>query len=112
MKRITIEEAAPGMCLAKPATNSTGQTILAAGIELDEALIARVQGMGVSGIYVEGPSGNGSEEKTLADLEQELDRRFRKAGGDPRLALIREAVRRHLHATHGATPLVGEGPES
>lgn len=113
MRRIRIEEAAPGMSLAKPATNSTGQTILAAGIELDEALIARIQGLGVSAIYVKEDSAEGgSPEKTLADLEQELDCRFRKAAGDPAREMIREAIRQHLHATHDVKPFAGGGPRS
>jgi hypothetical protein len=101
------------MSLAKPATNSNGQTILAAGIDLDEALIARIQRMGVSAIYVkEGSAEGGGPEKTLADLEQELDRRFRKAVGDPACEMIREAVRQHLHATHDVKPFAGGGPRS
>ncbi len=111
MKRIPIEEATPGMHLAKPATNSTGQTILAAGVELDETLIARVRRLGVSAIYVDGGPNEEAHEKPLAELEQELDHRFRKAAGDPLREMIREAIRRHLSAARDVKPFAGGGPQ-
>ncbi|MBM4123048.1 MAG: hypothetical protein FJ249_10715 [Nitrospira sp.] len=109
MKRVSIDEAVPGMSLAKPATNSTGQTLVGAGTELDETLIARLQQMGVAMVYVKEPSDEGgAQAERLARLEQELDHRFRKAAGDPASEMIREVIRRHLHATHGGQPAVEE----
>jgi hypothetical protein len=109
MKRVSIDETAPGMSLAKPATNSTGQTLVGAGTELDEPLIARLRQMGVAAVYVKEPSeGGGMQAESLARLEQELDHRFRKAAGDPAGQMIREVIRRHLHAAHGGQPAVEE----
>jgi hypothetical protein len=103
MQRIPIEQVAPGMTVAKPVANSAGLVVLAAGIVLDEALIARLERMGTSSVFVEGhPLGDGPGAKTLAELEQELDHRFRKVAGEPIASRIREAVRRQLRASHGA----------
>jgi hypothetical protein len=109
MKRVSIDEAAPGMSLAKPATNPAGQTLVGAGTELDEPLIARLRQMGVAMVHVQEPSDEGgAQAERLAQLELELDRRFRRAAGDPVSEMIREAVRRHLHAAHGGKPAVEE----
>ncbi|MBI3602976.1 MAG: hypothetical protein HY205_00800 [Nitrospirae bacterium] len=103
MKRLPIEQLTPGMVLAKPASNPAGQMILPAGAELTEALIVRLQDMGLTSAHVENsPGEGGAPAQTLAELEQALDRRFRKVTEDPELMRIREAVRRHLRSTHSA----------
>jgi hypothetical protein len=49
---------------------------------------------------VEGdPTGDGAAVKTLAELERDLDGRFRKVAADPTQCRIREAVRRRLRAS-------------
>lgn len=99
MKRVPLDEAEPGMVLAKPVTNQTGVTVLPAGTELDQDLLTRLDRMNLSAVYVEGAAGADAD-KSPAELEQELDRRFRKVAGDPSQVMIREAVRRHIHAIH------------
>lgn len=104
MKRMPIEQLTPGMVLAKPANNAAGQMILPAGTSLDAPLIARLQDMGLTSAHVENsPGEEGAPVQTLAELEQALDRRFRRVTEDPELTRIREAVRRHLRATHSAS---------
>ncbi len=102
MKRVVIEELTPGMILAKPVTNSTGLVVLPIGAELDEATLARLQRLGLPSVYVEGEAGDASG-KTLAELEAELDHRFRRVIDDPLQYQLREAIRLQLHATHGVT---------
>lgn len=100
MKRVVIEELTPGMILAKPVTNTTGLVVLPLGAELDEATLPRLQRLGLTSVYVEGDAGDASG-KTLAELESELDHRFRRVNDDPIQCQIREAIRLQLRTTHG-----------
>jgi hypothetical protein len=101
MKKVPLHEAVPGMILAKPVTNASGLVVAAAGLTLDEQMIAHLERMGKATVHVEGAPGEEAG-KSLKDLERELNARFRKAGGDPELTKIREAIRRHLHGLSGA----------
>ncbi len=102
MKRVVIEELTPGMILAKPVTNSTGLVVLPIGAELDEATLVRLQRLGLPSVYIEGDAGDASG-KTLAELEAELDHRFRRVVDDPLQYQLREAIRLQLRSTHGVT---------
>ncbi len=107
MKRVVIEELTPGMILAKPVTNSTGLVVLPAGAELDDTTLSRLQRLGLTSVYVEGDAGDASG-KTLAELEAELEHRFRLVITDPIQHQLREAIRLQLQATHG----VVDNPEA
>lgn len=100
MKRVVIDELLPGMVLAKPVTNTAGLPVLAAGAELDSPMIDRLQQLGLTSVYVEGGAED-STGKTLAELEAELEHRFRNVLQDPLQALILRQMRAHLRATHG-----------
>jgi hypothetical protein len=100
MKRVALEELIPGMILAKPVTNNAGLVVLPLGAELDEATLSRLQRLGLTSVYVEGESGDASG-KTLAELEAELDYRFRRVVNDAIQCQIREAIRLQLRRTHG-----------
>lgn len=99
-QRITLEEAFPGLRLAKPVTGPTGIVVLGTGAELTEALIERLKNMGVPAVTVEPDSGLVScPTKSIEELEGELLRRFTYAGADPTLCRIREAIRAQLRAS-------------
>ena len=100
MKRVVINELSPGMVLAKPVTNTAGLPVLGAGAELDSSLIDRLQRLGLTSVYVEGGAED-STGKTLAELEAELEHRFRYVLQDPLQALIFRQMRDHLRANHG-----------
>ena len=102
MRRVSIQEAMPGMVLAKPVTNSSGVVAVAVGLTLDEALIERLEQMGKQAIYVEGEAQDVTI--SLEECERDLDRRFRKVEQDARQMKIREAIRRHLKARAGSAP--------
>lgn len=109
-RRVPIEQVAPGMKLAKPVTNPAGLVLMAAGTELDEALIARLQKMNLSGVHIEGrPLDQGDAIQAAADLERELAERFRKVAGDPVQARIREAVRACLGGSRGSEAVPAGG---
>lgn len=104
MKRVPLDEAESGMVLAKPVTSLTGQMIVPAGRSLDASLIARLRDLGLTSAHIENRHGEeGDPVKTLAELEQDLDHRFRKVAGDAELARMQETIRRHLRATHRTT---------
>ena len=100
MRRLPLLEATPGMVLAKPIMNSGGLVVVAAGVILDETLIARLEQMGKSAIYVGGSSAEGTPDKSIGELEQEVARRFRKVETDPAQIRIREAICKFLRAAH------------
>lgn len=100
MKRVVITELLPGMVLAKPVTNTTGLPVVPAGAELDASMIDRLKRLDVPSVYVEGDAGTDAG-KTLAELEAELEHRFRRVLQDPLQQGILAALRSHLHRTHG-----------
>ncbi|MBH0203321.1 MAG: hypothetical protein HP496_13735 [Nitrospira sp.] len=110
MRRVVLHELLPDLVLAKPVTNANGLPIVAVGTILDAAMIERFRQMELTSVYVEGDALD-SGGKTLAELEAELDHRFRHVAQDPIQQLILRTLRAHLHATHGMAP-VTEGPQT
>lgn len=100
MKRVVIDELLPGMVLAKAVTNAAGLPVVAAGAELDGSIIERLRRLGLTAVYVDGDAGD-TTGKTLAELEAELEHRFRKVLQDPLQVNILRHIRDHLRATHG-----------
>ncbi len=103
MRRVVPHELLPDMVLAKPVTNANGLPIVAAGTILDPALIERLRQMELTSVYVEGDALD-SGGKTLAELEAELEHRFRQVAQDPIQQLILRTLRAHVRATHGVAP--------
>jgi adenine deaminase len=110
MKRVLPYELLPDMVLAKPVVNANGLPIVAAGTILDVAMIERLRQMELTSVYVEGDALD-SDGKTLAELEAELDHRFRQVAQDPIQQLILRTLRTHVRATHGMAS-VTEGPQA
>jgi hypothetical protein len=100
MRRVVLLELLPDMVLARPVTNANGLPIVAAGTILDAAIIERLRQMELASVYVEGDALD-SGGKTLAELEAELEHRFRKVAQDPIQQLILRTLRTHVRATHG-----------
>lgn len=104
MKRVVLTELLPGMVLAKPVTNSAGLPVVADGAVLDDVMIERFKKLELASVYVEGEAGAAGG-KTLAELEIELDHRFRHVCQDPLQQKIVAALRDHLRHTHGTADL-------
>nr|MBI3612901.1 hypothetical protein [Nitrospirota bacterium] len=101
MRRIQLDEVTPGMVLAKPVTGLAGQMIVPAGRSLDAPLIARLRDLGMTSVQVESrPDEEGDPVKSLAELEEALDHRFRRVADDADLARMKEIIRRQLRAMH------------
>jgi hypothetical protein len=79
----------PGMTLAKAATNQDGQTLLAAGTELDAEMLDRLIRRGVETVSVLVPDTR--DEETIADelhaAEARIDHIFRRRGSPAKDAL-------------------------
>ena len=95
MRRVPLQEAAPGMVLIKPVTDSAGRIVVAAGMTLNEPLMAHLERLGMAAVYVEGAPDDGTS-KSFDEVEQELADRFRKVEGEPQLARIHEAIHQFL----------------
>ena len=95
MKRVLLQEAAPGMVLVKPVTNSAGHVVVAAGMTLNEPLITHLERLGKAAVYVEGAPDEGAS-RSFEEVERELADRFRKVEGEPQLARIRKAIHQFL----------------
>ncbi len=90
MQKIPLKLAKAGMKLAKPVKNDRGMTLCGAGIELTEEMINRLSNMEVARITVEGhPIDTGESVKSLSQLIDELDVRFRHVEGDPLMMKIK-----------------------
>ncbi len=101
MKRILIDEAEPGMTLAKPVSNAAGLPFLPTETILDAGMIERLAKMGLTSIFVECGPESTTGGKTLAELESELAHRFRRVIHDPLQQTIHDALRAHLRRAHG-----------
>jgi adenine deaminase len=110
MKRVVLPELLPDMVLVRPVTNANGLPIVAAGTILDAAMIERLRQMELTSVYVEGDALD-SGGKTLAELEAELEHRFRQVAQDPIQQLILRTLRTHVRATHGMVS-VTEPPQA
>lgn len=92
--RLPLAQARPGMLLAVALCDGAGTELLAAGTELTETLLASLARRGVTHLQVAG-----EEQPTPAELAARrtavaarLDFLFRKAGGDPLMAALRDAL--------------------
>jgi len=75
MQKIPLSLAKPGMKLAKPITKANGMPIIAAGMELSESLIDKLDGMGIDKIFVVGDAVAASQNPSERVLR--LDHLFR-----------------------------------
>ncbi|MFO0775749.1 MAG: hypothetical protein U0172_13900 [Nitrospiraceae bacterium] len=106
MKRVPIEDAQPEMVLAKPVTNPSGLPIMPAGAVLDTPTIERLSRMGVAALYVVS-DGSGPGEKSLAELEADLAKRFRRVINDATQQRIHKVCLAHIRHTYSAAPPAG-----
>jgi len=55
MRLVFLDEVRPGAVLARPVYNERGAVLLAAGVELTDALISRLKARGIGRVYVRDP---------------------------------------------------------
>jgi hypothetical protein len=99
MQKIPLSLAQPGMALAKDvvrAENPNGPPICGKGVELTETLIERLRNMGIQSVTVDGHPVRMEGDKTLDELLEDLDRRFRRVAGDPLSDALKEIYRNRM----------------
>ena len=107
MHKIPISLAKSGMKLAKPITKANGMPIIAAGVELSEALIARLDGMGIDKVCVIGDdvSANQNPSERVA----RLDHLFRRLEGEAWMGEVKGYLREYFTIRAAADDVAAQG---
>ena len=104
MQKIPLTSAAPDMVLGRDIfrdENASGPPICGRGIKLTSSLIERLKRMGVQSITVEGNPLPMAGDRSLEEVLQALDERFRKVEGDPLTARLKNIYRQFYGKTPG-----------
>ena len=103
MSRILATKLTPGMKLARPVLNESGFVMIGEGVELNQVLIEKIQGMGVDSVYILGASkARPPKEEVLAGL----DARFRNVEATPHMNQLKKVIADHiegLYEEHGSS---------
>jgi len=104
MQNIPLTLAKAGMVVAKElkvSEDPASMTICGKGVKLTDSLINRLEQMGIQSVNVEGHpvkmEGESSVEEMLAALEQ----RFRRAGDDPLMLMIKDIYKKQIRRSMG-----------
>jgi hypothetical protein len=92
MQKIPLNLAKPGYVLAKPVSRADGMVVAPQGIAITEALLDKLDMMGVDNVVVEGApvQMDGVVSGTNYDLRlQRLDHLFRKHAADPWMVQVK-----------------------
>ncbi|MDO9632344.1 MAG: hypothetical protein Q7I92_10640 [Humidesulfovibrio sp.] len=87
MQKIPLSLVKPGMKLAKAITKANGMAIVGSGVELTEALIDRLDGMGIDRVFVVGDAVAVSQNPTERMLR--LDQLFRRLNDDAYMVKVK-----------------------
>lgn len=101
MQRINLEQAAPGMILAKKVENEKGMTLCKEGTELTDAILYRLENAKISQVSVQGRPIQVEGEKPLSERVEELHHRFQKVASDPLMQQILGIYERQLRDRYG-----------
>lgn len=99
MQKIPISLAEAGMVLAKDVRkddDSTSPPICGKGVVLTDALISRLDRMGIQALAVEGHPVKMEGDLTLDEMLKALEKRFSKVTDDPLMVKIKEAYGEHF----------------
>lgn len=105
MQKIPLRLAEEGMSLARDVFRNdspAGMPICGKGTVLTDALIARLEHLGVSSVFVEGHPLWTDDDKSLDDMLVELDARFEKVADDPLTSRLHVIYREYLKRSMGA----------
>lgn len=94
MQNIPLTLARPGMKLAKAITKANGMPVIAAGVELTDAVLDKLRGMGVEKIHVIGDAVAASQNPS--ERVQRLDRLFRRLEDDAFMRKIKLYLREYF----------------
>jgi hypothetical protein len=94
---ISVSQLEPGMKLTKPVTAKNGMVIIGDGTELTATWIERIQDMGITNIFVEGPPIQTLSKKEALD---NLNTRFSHVEGKPYMNVIKKIVEKHIEGLY------------
>jgi len=110
MQKIPLTLATPGMKLAMPITKANGMPIIAAGVELSESLIARLDGMGIDKVFVVGEAVSASQNPS--ERAARLDRLFRRLDDDEFMRTVKAHLREYFTVKAAADAAVSADAEA
>lgn len=97
MPKIPVSKLEAGMKLAKPVATKSGMVMLGEGTELTAAWIERIQDMGITHLFVEGPPVQTiSKEEALNNLNT----RFSRVEEKPYMNVIKKIVKEHIEGLY------------
>jgi len=94
MQKIPLSLAQPGMKLAKAITKANGMPIVGAGVELTEALLDRLDGMGIDRVFIVGDAVAACQSPSERALR--LDHLFRRLGDDAFMVKVKAYLREYF----------------
>ena len=98
-KKISLDQAQPGMILAEKIVRDDGVLLCQKGAELTEGILRMLERMNRETVPIEVASTETPEERAsrMAREEAELAARFARVESDPILAELKKALLRRLH---------------
>jgi hypothetical protein len=89
MKKLPLSEARPGEVVARPVVTSGGVILVQPGTALTADILARLADLRVETLCIEGTS---ADARPLAEILEELDRRFADHEQDDLMMALKAAV--------------------
>ena len=96
MKKVSTNELAEGMILAKPIMRGS-MVILGEGVELTDSWISRIDDMGMEYVFIEGET---EQSVPLEEALALLDARFRLVDDDPHMSFLKKIVKEHIESLY------------
>ena len=101
IKKISVEQAKPGMTLAQEIVRDDGVLLCQKGAELTDTLLRMLERLNFETIQIEAGSTETPEERAerLAEEEAKITYRFSRVTSDPILAELKKALLERLGET-------------
>jgi ubiquinone biosynthesis protein UbiJ len=106
MQNIPLTMVKSGMVVAKEITASddpASMTICGKGVKLTDSLINRLEQMGIQSVNVEGHPVKMEGDSSVEEMLAALDHRFRRAGDDPLMMMIKDVYKEQIRRSMGDT---------
>jgi hypothetical protein len=102
MKRISLEDASPGMILAQKIVREDGVLLAQKGAELTDPMLRMLQRLNFEYVIVEEEFTETSEERAerLSKEEAEIEARFARVKDDPILKHLKTALLKRVREEH------------
>ena len=104
MQNIPLTLAKAGMVVAKEIKASedpASMTICGKGVKLTDSLLNRFEQMGIQSVSVEGHPVKMEGESSVEEMLAGLEHRFRRAGDDPLMAMLKDAYKAQIRRSMG-----------